>query len=263
MRCVASWNSQLMQGDAWAGAGRRQWFALNDGPIHADAGARRERDAGRLRPSLDARGLAVVRGFRLSIESSDGYTYGHSERVARYASQVAGALGMAEVEIDAVRVGAYLHDVGKIRVPYEILNKAGRLTPAEFDVMKMHAVWGLELLEGVEFPFDVRSIIRWHHEKRDGSGYPDGLKGDEIPLCASIIGIVDVYDALTSARSYRPAMSPADALREMGSRRSWWRPEVYDAFLSAEALPTFRPTVRAMARGGVAGRVRTGSPAAA
>ena len=246
MRCVASWNSQLMQGDGWAEAGRKQWFVLHDGPIHTGPAARRAADAPRT--SLDPDYRAAMRGLRLSMESSDGYTFGHSERVALYASQVAAALGMAGVEVDAVRIGAYLHDIGKVRVPYEILNKAGRLTPAEFEVMKMHPLWGLELLEGVEFPFDVKSTIRWHHEKRDGSGYPDGLEGDEVPLCASIIGIVDVYDALTSARSYRPAMSSADALREMRARRGWWRPEVYDAFLEAEVLPSFRPAPSMVAR---------------
>jgi putative nucleotidyltransferase with HDIG domain len=248
MRCVASWNSQLMHGDGWATAGQKQWFVLDDGPIHAGTAVRREPGAPAGRPSLDASCRAAVRGLRLSIESSDGYTFGHSERVALYASQVAAALGMADVQIDAVRIGAYLHDIGKIRVPYEILNKAGRLTPEEFEVMKMHPLWGLELLEGVKFPFDVTSTIRWHHEKRDGSGYPDGLGGDAIPPCASIIGIVDVYDALTSARSYRPAMTPADALREMRARRGWWRPEVYDAFLGAEVLPSFRPAPRMVAR---------------
>jgi len=264
MRCVASWNSQLMQGDGWACAGRKQWFVLNDGPMQADAAPSPVTDAPAPRATLDANYLAAVRGLRLSIESSDGYTFGHSERVAFYASQVAAALGMAEVEIDAVRIGAYLHDIGKIRVPYDILNKAGRLTPAEFAVMKMHPLWGLELLEGVDFPFDVRSTIRWHHEKRDGSGYPDGLRGDEIPLCASIIGIVDVYDALTSARSYRPAMTPADALREMGARRGWWRPEVYDAFLGAEVMPRFRPAPRSLARADwVPAGARAGSSAAA
>jgi putative nucleotidyltransferase with HDIG domain len=264
MRCVASWNSQLMRGDGWATAGQKQWFVLDDGPVHAGAAVRCEPEPAAARPSPDASYRAAVRGLRLSIESSDGYTFGHSERVALYASQVAAALGMAGVEIDAVRIGAYLHDIGKTRVPYEILNKAGRLTPAEFDVMKMHPLWGLELLEGVEFPFDVKSTIRWHHEKRDGSGYPDGLAGDGIPLGASIIGIVDVYDALTSARSYRPAMTAADALGLMRARRGWWRPDVYDAFLRAEVLPSFRPAPRMVARPERAtARSRAGSRTAA
>ena len=250
MRCVATWDPQLMQGDGWADSGyrRRQWFVLNDGLVHAGAAAAEcaEPQSRVARASLEASCRSVVRSFRISMESSDGYTYGHSERVARFASQVAEALGMAEVEIDAVRIGAYLHDIGKIRVPYEILNKAGRLTPEEFEIIKMHPLWGLELLEGAVFPFDIRPIVRWHHEKRDGSGYPDGLAGDDIPLGATIIGVADVFDALTSARSYRPAMSSADALREMHARRGWWRPEVYDAFRRAELMPSFRPVPRVL-----------------
>ena len=189
---------------------------------------------------LDERFLAVIRSIGLSIESSDGYTFGHCERVARYAARVATALGLDAGEVAAVRLGAYLHDVGKIRVPQEILYKPGRLTAAEFGVIKMHPTWGLEVLEGVEFPFDVRPTIRWHHEKSDGTGYPDGLMGDEIPLHASIIGIADVFDALTTCRSYRPAMSGPAALYIMHARRRWWRPEVYAAFRRATGATAMR-----------------------
>ncbi|MGQ0702836.1 MAG: HD domain-containing phosphohydrolase [Gemmatimonadales bacterium] len=177
--------------------------------------------------------LAVVREWGQSIESSDRYTFGHCERVAQYAVAVARHLGLDSIQQTTVRLGAYLHDVGKVKVPHEILNKPGRLTGAEFDLLKLHTIHGLELLSGVEFPWDLKPIIRWHHEKLDGSGYPDGLQGDEIPLSAQIIGIVDVFDALTTTRSYRPAMSRAEALAEMERCRSWWRPEVYGAFLAA------------------------------
>ena len=97
----------------------------------------------------------------------------------------------------------------------------------------MHPVWGLELLATVEFPWDIKPIIRWHHEKYDGTGYPDRLKGDEIPLNAQIICIVDVYDALTTTRSYRGAMSQAEAVGRMEASRHWWRPDVYRAFQEA------------------------------
>jgi len=180
---------------------------------------------------LEATFLALVRDWGQSIESSDSYTFGHCERVANYAVDVAEAMGLGTHERTTVRVGAYLHDVGKIRVAHEILNKPGRLTPEEFDVIKMHPIWGIELLDAVEFPWDIKPIIRWHHEKQDGTGYPDRLRGDEIPLHAQIIGIVDVYDALTTTRSYRPAMSHAAALAEMSQCRHWWRSDVYDAFL--------------------------------
>jgi putative nucleotidyltransferase with HDIG domain len=190
-------------------------------------------DTGGRVAQLEETYFALVRDWGQSIESSDSYTFGHCERVATYATNVARALGLDGQQLTAVRVGAYLHDVGKIRVPHEVLNKPGRLTPEEFDLIKMHPIWGIELLAAVEFPWDIKPIVRWHHEKHDGTGYPDRLRGDEIPLGAQIIGIVDVYDALVTTRSYRPAMTHAQALAEMGQCRAWWRPAVYDAFLRA------------------------------
>ena len=183
--------------------------------------------------ALEGTYLAVVRDFGQSIESSDTYTHGHCERVASYAVAVARALGAAEHDETTVRIGAYLHDVGKVKVPHEILNKPGRLTREEFEVIQMHPVWGVELLATVEFPWDIKPIIRWHHEKYDGTGYPDRLKGDEIPTNAQIIGIVDVYDALTTTRSYRPAMMHTEAVAEIERCRHWWRTDVYDAFMLA------------------------------
>ncbi len=175
--------------------------------------------------------LLVVREWGQSIESSDHYTHGHCERVAEYAVGVASALGFDPIQLTTVRLGAYLHDVGKVKVPHEVLNKPGRLTQDEFEIMKLHTVHGVELLAGIEFPWDIKPIIRSHHEKLDGSGYPDQLKGDEIPLSAQIIGISDVYDALTTTRSYRPAMPRTQALAEMQRCRNWWRPDVFEAFM--------------------------------
>lgn len=180
--------------------------------------------------ALETTYRAVVRDWGQSIESSDTYTFGHCERVADAAVRVAQALGLDEQAQTAIRLGAYLHDVGKVRVPHEILNKPGPLTPDEFDVVKMHPVWGIELLAAVEFPWDLKPIIRWHHERYDGSGYPDRLRGDEIPLSAQIVGIVDVYDALTTTRSYRPALSHETAIAEMTRCRNWWSPRVFEAF---------------------------------
>ena len=190
-------------------------------------------DVGGKVAQLEETYLGVVRDWGQSIESSDSYTFGHCERVARYALAVAGGLGLHDEECTTVRLGAYLHDVGKVRVPHEILNKPGRLTREEFDVIKMHPVWGVELLATVEFPWDIKPIIRWHHEKYDGSGYPDQLRGEEIPLAAQIIGIVDVYDALTTTRSYRPALSRDQALAQMEAERHQWRPDVYAAFMTS------------------------------
>jgi putative nucleotidyltransferase with HDIG domain len=177
--------------------------------------------------------FAVVRDWGQSIESSDTYTFGHCERVATYAVALAQELGLDEQQQTTIRIGAYLHDLGKVRVPHEILNKPSVLSAEELRVIQMHPVWGLELLATVEFPWDIKPIIRWHHEKYDGSGYPDRLRGDEIPVNAQIICIVDVYDALTTSRSYRPAMSTAAALITMEECRGWWRPDVYQAFVSS------------------------------
>ena len=182
---------------------------------------------------LEGAYFAVVREWGQSIESSDSYTFGHCERVAEFAVAVAGALGLDEHERTTIRVGAYLHDLGKVRVPHEILNKPGSLTREEFDVMKMHPVWGLELLATVEFPWDIKPIIRWHHEKVNGTGYPDRLVGNEIPLAAQIIGIVDVFDALTTTRAYRPAMTPERAFEEIRTMRAAWRDDIFDAFFQA------------------------------
>jgi putative nucleotidyltransferase with HDIG domain len=182
--------------------------------------------------------FAVVRDWGQSIESADSYTFGHCERVAGYAVAVAEALGADQGQLTTIRMGAYLHDVGKVKVPHQVLNKPGKLTDEEFEIIKRHPVWGVELLGAVEFPWDIKPIIRSHHERYDGTGYPDRLKGDEIPVGAQIICIVDVYDALTTTRSYRGAMPQAEALARMEDCRHWWRPDVYAAFLaSAGATP--------------------------
>ncbi len=177
--------------------------------------------------------FAVVRDWGQSIESSDSYTYGHCERVASYALALARKLGLDEEQQTTIRIGAYLHDLGKVRVPHEILSKPSALTADEFRMIQMHPAWGLELLATVDFPWDIKPIIRWHHEKYDGTGYPDRLRGDEIPINAQIICIVDVYDALTTTRSYRAAMSRAEALANLAEHRSWWRPDVYRAFVQS------------------------------
>jgi putative nucleotidyltransferase with HDIG domain len=188
-----------------------------------------------LTAELEGTYLAVVRQWGESIESSDSYTYGHCERVAENAVAVARALGLDEQEQTTIRLGAYLHDLGKVKVPHEVLNKAGPLTRDEFEVIQMHPVWGVELLSKIEFPWDIKPIIRWHHEKYDGTGYPDRLRGDEIPLAAQIVGIVDVFDALTTTRSYRAAMTTDEAAAVITKERHSWSPEVFDAFMKVLA----------------------------
>jgi putative nucleotidyltransferase with HDIG domain len=182
---------------------------------------------------LETTYFAVVREWGQSIESTDSYTFGHCERVAQHAMAVARVLALDETSQTTIRLGAYLHDLGKVRVPHEILNKPGPLTRDEFAVVQMHPIWGLELLAAVEFPWDLKPIIRWHHERYDGTGYPDRLRGDEIPIAAQIVGIVDVHDALTTARPYRPALSRQAALAEIEKCRGWWSEAVYAAFVQS------------------------------
>jgi putative nucleotidyltransferase with HDIG domain len=184
---------------------------------------------------LEGTFLAIVRDWGQSIESTDSYTHGHCERVATYALAVAHALGLDDGSHTAIRLGAYLHDVGKVRMPHEILNKPGKLTADEIRIMQRHPLDGVEMLASIEFPWDIKPIIRSHHEKYDGSGYPDGLAGEKIPLNAQIICIVDVFDALTTTRSYRPAMSWDVAMGVVRDSHAWWRPDVFDAFLRAMA----------------------------
>lgn len=184
---------------------------------------------------VEATFMAVVREWGQSIESNDTYTFGHCERVAGHAVAVAQALGMDVHGQTTIRLGAYLHDLGKVRVPHEILNKPGPLTHDEFEVVQMHPVWGIELLAKVDFPWDLKPIIRWHHERYDGTGYPDRLRGEAIPVTAQIVGIADVYDALTTTRSYRPALSRQAALAEIEGCRRWWSDAVYAAFFASLA----------------------------
>src|SRR5690349_2063923 len=186
---------------------------------------------------LEATYLAVVREWGQSIESADPYTFGHCERVARHAVAVARALALDDHAQTTLRLGAYLHDLGKVRVPHEILSKPGPLTREEFEVVQMHPIWGIELLAGIEFPWDLKPIIRWHHERYDGTGYPDRLRGNAIPIAAQIVGIVDVYDALTTTRPYRRAFSRAAALAKIESRRELWSETIYSAFLGSLAQP--------------------------
>jgi len=182
---------------------------------------------------LEGAYLAVVRAWGRSIESSDTYTYGHCERVARDAVAVARLLGFDEQEETTILVGAYLHDLGQVQVPHEILHKRGRLSPEELAVMRTHPILGVELLADVEFPWDIKPIIRWHHERYDGSGYPDGLVGDTIPLSAQIVGILDVYDALTTPRGYQAPLPKQQAIERIVERRGWWSERVVKAFLKA------------------------------
>ena len=150
-----------------------------------------------------------------ALSEKDGYTAGHSERVATIAREVAVELGCDDSVVDMVFYGARLHDIGKLSIDDAELNKAGPLTDAEYERMKFHTVSGAELLEAIPCFKPLIPAILGHHERLDGSGYPHGLKGDEIPLLARIVAVADAYDAMTSDRTYRKAMSSIDALSEL------------------------------------------------
>src|SRR5437879_5016600 len=151
--------------------------------------------------------MRTIEALALAIEAKDHTTHDHLERVRVYAIEVAKDLHVTPEEMEALQAAALLHDIGKLAVPEHIISKPGRLTPEEFEKMKIHPVVGAEILERVRFPYPVVPIVRAHHEKYDGSGYPFGLKGDEIPIGARILSAVDYLDAMASDRQYRRAIA--------------------------------------------------------
>jgi putative two-component system response regulator len=154
----------------------------------------------------------VVISLARTIDAKDRYTEGHTERVSQYAAFLGERLGMTDKQIDNLRMGALIHDIGKIGIDQNVLNKPGKLTPAERQQIESHPILGEKICSPLKSLQDVTCIIRNHHERLDGSGYPDGLQGEEIPLEARIVSIVDVFDALTTDRSYRKAMNINEAL---------------------------------------------------
>ncbi|HEY4129082.1 MAG TPA: HD domain-containing phosphohydrolase [Gemmatimonadaceae bacterium] len=173
----------------------------------------------------------IVTRWAQKIESADVYTLGHCERVANYACALARDVGFDDITMFWFRIGALLHDVGKIVVPIEILNKPGRLTPDEREIMERHAPAGAELLADIDFPWDVLPMVRGHHERWDGTGYPDKLAGENIALSARITCLADVFDALTTDRPYRPGFTRDEALKMMaGDSGKLFDPELFVRF---------------------------------
>lgn len=189
-------------------------------------------DAHRHLAELNRLYLSTIETLAMAIDAKDQITHGHIRRVQIYAVGLAKAMGVTEpAQIKAVEAAALLHDMGKLAVPEYILNKPGPLTAAEFEKMKRHASVGADILSAIEFPYPVVPIVRHHHENWDGTGYPDGLKGSDIPIGARILSVVDCFDALTSDRPYRPRLSDADALRILSERRAlMYDPLVIDTF---------------------------------
>jgi len=177
---------------------------------------------------------SVLRSLAQMIELRDVYTMGHCERLAAYATMLGAELKLGEDDLQALQRGGYFHDIGKIGIPDAILLKPSALTSDEYERMKEHTVIGDRLCGQLRTLAGVRSIVRSHHERLDGSGYPDGLRGEDIPLLAQIIGIVDVYDAMTTDRPYRRSTTPSAACDELRreTKRGRHRRDLVDAFIS-------------------------------
>lgn len=203
-----------------------KWFSQLRAERDLDSIARRN---GR----LEERFLDVVRKWGESIESKDCYTQGHCVRVADLGCALAERAGFDTKTLFWFRIGALLHDVGKLIVPMEVLNKPGRLDEDEWRIMKRHPEAGVELLADIEFPWDIRPMVRNHHERWDGCGYPDGLAGKSIPLAARILCVADVYDALTTTRSYRKCFDHHRAVEIMTENNATghFDPEIFDLFI--------------------------------
>jgi putative nucleotidyltransferase with HDIG domain len=176
--------------------------------------------------------MSTIETLAMAIDAKDQITHGHIRRVQVYAVGLAKCMGVKEEsQIRAIEAAALLHDMGKLAVPEYILNKPGPLTPAEFEKMKLHASVGADILSAIEFPYPVVPIVRHHHENWDGTGYPDGVKGADIPIGARILSVVDCFDALTSDRPYRPRLSTKEALKILRERRgTMYDPLVVDVF---------------------------------
>jgi putative nucleotidyltransferase with HDIG domain len=191
-------------------------------------------DAHKHLASMDRLYLSTIETLAMAIDAKDDVTHSHVRRVQTYAVALANALGIIDdATIKAIKAAALLHDTGKLAVPEHILNKPGGLTAAEFETMKLHVDVGADILSLVDFPYPVVPIVRCHHENWDGSGYPRGIHGEEIPIGARILSVVDCYDALVSDRPYRSALSDEAAIDILGSRRgTMYDPRVVDTFIA-------------------------------
>jgi putative two-component system response regulator len=195
---------------------------------------------------------SVIMSLARTIEARDPYTEGHCIRLASYATALGVQLGLSEEDLAALQRGGFLHDVGKVGIPDAVLHKRARLTPAEFKAMKRHTVIGDRLCGELRSLRSVRPIVRHHHERLDGTGYPDGLKGDDIPLLAQIMSIVDIYDAQPTERPYKSASTPEEAFETLTA-------EVVNGWRRSDLVSTFIE----MARRGDLPRGWAGGPAAA
>jgi diguanylate cyclase (GGDEF)-like protein/putative nucleotidyltransferase with HDIG domain len=187
--------------------------------------------------------LRTIEALAIAIDAKDEVTHDHVRRVQIYATGLARLLGLSAAEVEALKAGAMLHDIGKLAVPDYILNKPAGLTPAEFEKMKVHTIVGAEILERVAFPYPVVPVVRHHHERWDGLGYPDGLRGEEIPITARILAVVDCFDAVREDRQYRKALTREQGMELLESHSgTMYDPNIVRIFL--EHLPEFEAQIR-------------------
>ena len=192
----------------------------------------RVEDANKHVAAMNTLYLSTIRTLAMAIDAKDQVTHDHIRRVQEYAVGLAKQVGVVDENmIKAIEAAALLHDTGKLAVPEYILNKPGKLTPAESEKMKLHVTVGADILSAIDFPYPVVPIVRSHHENWDGTGYPQGLKGPDIPIGARILSVVDCFDALTSDRPYRPRLSDEDAMAILAQHRgSMYDPLIVDTF---------------------------------
>ena len=188
---------------------------------------------------------ATIQAMAFTVETKDPYTAGHQRRVTDLARAIATEMGLSKEQIEGIRMAAVIHDIGKITVPTDILNKPGRLTGNEFGIIKCHPTVGYDVLKTIEFPWPIAQIIFQHHERMDGSGYPQGLSGEEIILEARILAVADVIEAMASFRPYRPARGLDKALEEISQNRGvLYDPAAVDACLKSPQKPLGRALLR-------------------
>lgn len=182
-----------------------------------------------------------ISAMSMIVETRDPYTAGHQQRVAQLAGAIALEMGLSEDQIDGIRMAGVIHDIGKISIPAEILSKPGRINEMEFNLIKMHPKVGNDILKSIEFPWPIAKMVLQHHERMDGSGYPLGLKDEEILLGARILGVADVVEAMASHRPYRPALGIDKALKEIaGNRGKFYDPHAADACLHLFSSKAFK-----------------------
>jgi putative nucleotidyltransferase with HDIG domain len=225
---------------------------------------KRVEDANRHVEDLNHLYLSTIETLAMAIDAKDQVTHGHIRRVQSFSVGLAREIGVADQKvIKAIEAASLLHDMGKLAIPEHILNKPGKLSSAEFEIIKVHAAAGADILSAIEFPYPVIPIVRHHHENWDGNGYPDGLSGTDIPIGARILAVVDCFDALTSDRPYRPKLANSEALAILQDRRgNMYDPLIVDAFVQMQSR--FPPTENSLtersaaleARMAIAGRTK-------